>query len=377
MVGERGAQPIAEHRSHRCSARHQLLAAHDLEHLRARRARRVVAGEREVHEAAALQHIHHLVARGDGTERHVPTAQPLAAHDDVGLEGEVLVAEVATRAAVTGHHLVGDEQHVVLPAQVGDRAPVLVAGGEACAGRAGHRLGDEPGDGGGILLLEHLRHLLGVVPRHLRERQQQRLVALLTTGVAAHRHRARGHAVVAGMPADHLPPIGTPLCHLVRAGEADGRVGALAAAAGEEHVVEPVGEPVLDQFLDERQSRRSGPQRHHVAHRHRRRRSGCHLGATPADVAHDRARCAVEDALAGRRDEVAALAGDDGGERRSASRWRHERVAAEVVGWHVRGGHRMQYRSRRRGPTIAIESAACTCSGSTRPTTRVSTTTAT
>ena len=177
------------------------------------------------------------------------TTEALATHDDVGYEREVLVTEVEAGAAVAGHHFVGDEQDVVLAAGIGDHLPVLVAGGETRTRGTGEGLDDEAGDGGRVFLLDHLQHLLGVVPRHLRERQQQRLVALLASTVTGHSHRAGGHAVVAGVAAEHLPPAVAALGHLVGASQADGRVGALAAAAGEEHVVETLGQPVLHQFV--------------------------------------------------------------------------------------------------------------------------------
>ena len=61
--------------------------------------------------------------------------------------------------------------------------------------------------------------------------------------------------MVAGVAADDLPPVGAALAHLVGAGQAERRVGALAAAAGEEHVVEALGQPVLDQLVVQRQPR--------------------------------------------------------------------------------------------------------------------------
>ena len=49
---------------------------------------------------------------------------------------------------------------------------------------------------------------------------------------------AERHAVVAGMATDDLPPLGAALAELVAAGQAQRRVGALAAAAGEEDLRE-------------------------------------------------------------------------------------------------------------------------------------------
>ena len=116
MLGERVAQLPPSARADGRGPRDEALALDDVEHGDGRRARRVVAGEREEHEPAAGERRGDVVAGGHRAERHVAAAEALAADDDVGLEREVLVAEVQPGAAEAGHHLVGDEQDVVAPA---------------------------------------------------------------------------------------------------------------------------------------------------------------------------------------------------------------------------------------------------------------------
>ena len=57
--------------------------------------------------------------------------------------------EPAAGAAEAGHHLVGDEQHTVTPADIGDGRPVVVGrdgGGQRGADDGlGHERGDRPG----------------------------------------------------------------------------------------------------------------------------------------------------------------------------------------------------------------------------------------
>ena len=177
-----------------------------------------------------------VVGGRDHADRHVAAAEALAAVDDVGLDREVLVAPAGAGAAEPGHHLVGDEQDVVAPADLGDGAPVVVGRREAGAGGAGDRLEHEGGDRVGpsrsIVVLERR----GVVPRDVGEVEQHRLEALAAVGVAADGEGAERQAVVARVAADDLPPLRAAARQVVGAGEADRRVGRLAAAAREEDV---------------------------------------------------------------------------------------------------------------------------------------------
>jgi hypothetical protein len=66
----------------------------------------------------------------------------------------VIHAEPAAGPAEPGHHLVGDEQHAVAAADVGDRPPVPVGRLDRGQRRTNDRLGDERGDGAGPGRLE-------------------------------------------------------------------------------------------------------------------------------------------------------------------------------------------------------------------------------
>ena len=152
-----------------------------------------------------------LVGRRDHAHRHVAAAEALAAVDDVGREREVLVAPRRAGAPEPGHHLVGDQQDVVAPADVGDGAPVVVGGDEAAAGGAGDRLEQErrrscrrpPRS----ISASSAR---GVVPRHVREVGEDRLEAGPPVAVAADGEGAEREAVVARVAADDLPALRPP-----------------------------------------------------------------------------------------------------------------------------------------------------------------------
>ncbi len=192
-------------------------------------------------------------------------------------------------------------------------SPVVVAGREARAGRARDRLGDETGDRLGALALDDLDHGFGIIPRHLREGQQQRFEADLAGRVAGNGDGAKRHPVVARMPADDLPTVGSALTELVVASQPQRRVGALAAAAGEEHLGEARRQPPLDEAVAQQQALLAGPDGHGVgAVDHRRPSRVGDLGAAPADVADDRPTGTVEDSSAIGRVQPAALAADDG-----------------------------------------------------------------
>ena len=105
------------------------------------------------------------------------------------------------------------------------------------------------------------------------------------------------------------------------------RVGALAAAAREEHLREPVRQPALDEAIAQREASGCRPQRDDVgATVHRGVHGVGDLRATPPDVADDRAAGAIEDPAPIGREEVGAVAADD---RRPRGRVRDE---GEVVG---------------------------------------------
>ena len=100
------------------------------------------------------------VAGDHRAERGVAGGHALGAGDDVGLVAEALGAEHVAEPAEGADHLVGDQQHVVLVADLAD--PLEVAGRrrEAAAGVL-HRLEEDRRDGVGALELDRLRDPVG------------------------------------------------------------------------------------------------------------------------------------------------------------------------------------------------------------------------
>src|SRR6266545_5597338 len=83
------------------------------------------------------------LAGGHGqAERPVAGGGALGERKDVGPHAPVVAGEPAPGAAEAGHDLVGDQQHAVAAADVGDRRPVVVGRDGGAEGGAGDRLGD-------------------------------------------------------------------------------------------------------------------------------------------------------------------------------------------------------------------------------------------
>ena len=141
------------------------------------------------------------------------------------------------------------------------------------SGGAGDRLEQEPGDRRRALALDHRRQRVGVVPRDVGEVEQQRLVAPGAVAVAADGEGAERQPVVARVAADDLPPLRAAARQVVRPGQAQRRVGRLAAAAGEEHVAHAGGQPALDEHVVEALAVRGRPDRHDVGRRRPSRRA--------------------------------------------------------------------------------------------------------
>ena len=168
------------------------------------------------------------------------------------------------------------------------------------------------GDRRRVLPLDRLDHRVGVVPRHLREVEQQRFVAVAPAAVAAGGHRPERDAVVARVAADHLPALRPAVRDVVRAGEPQRRVGRLAAAAREEHVAHPVRQPPLDEHVVQPLAVRRRPDRYDVGAAVERVADG--VGddrAAVADVGDDRPAGGVEDPPAVVGEQPAAVAADD------------------------------------------------------------------
>lgn len=61
----------------------------------------------------------------DGTERSVAAGEAFASENDVGLDAPMIDGKIFAGATDAGHHFVGDEENVVLAANVGDAGQVF------------------------------------------------------------------------------------------------------------------------------------------------------------------------------------------------------------------------------------------------------------
>ena len=198
------------------------------------------------------------VGRDHRADGGVARGHALGAGDDVRLVAEAVGAEEVADPAERADHLVGDEQHVVLVADLAD--PLEVAGRrrEAAAGVL-HRLEEDGGDGVGALELDGLLDAVGgpaaerlevvavlgraveVGVRHLVGAGDERLEHLLRGRDAGDRQRALRGAVVGDRAADHLVLHRLAGELEVLLGELPRGLDGLAAAGGEEDAVEVAG----------------------------------------------------------------------------------------------------------------------------------------
>ena len=215
----------------------------------------VVGVGEAVGEAAGADGVVDRAARHGQPQRPVAGGGPLGQDQDVGPDRPVVAGEPAAGAAEPGHDLVGDEQHPVAAADLGDRRPVVVGGhgrrrAPAPATGSATNAATVPGRRGEDLLLERRRRsgprsrpggcrgrgsgtrTAGRVwparPSHGQVRAAQRLAAADVEGPP-------GVAVVAALAADHPPAVLAP-GQVVGAGHLEGRLDRLAAAR---HRVDP------------------------------------------------------------------------------------------------------------------------------------------
>ena len=120
--------------------------------------------------------------------------------------------------------------------------------------------------------------------------------------------------MITGVATDDLPAIGAALADLIVASQPKRRVGALAAATGEEDLGETLRQPTLDQTIVQEQALLGvGHIGTDVARLEHRRVGGIgDLGTAPADVADNGPAGTVENATTIGREEPAALSADDG-----------------------------------------------------------------
>ena len=194
---------------------------------------------------------------GDGlghdhaAEGHVAGVHALGEAEQVGGHVPVVGREPRTGATEAHHHLVEDQQDPVLVAELAHAGQVGVGRDEHAVG-AHHRLEDDRRDRSapsywidlGEVGQRPLALLLGgrraerrpveVRPHEVHDAGDRRL-APPPPRLTGERHRAGRGAVVAAVGGQHLVAAG------VGAGHADGVLGGLGAAVGEEHPVETLG----------------------------------------------------------------------------------------------------------------------------------------
>ena len=273
------------------------------------------------------------VATDDRAERRVAAGEPLGTGDDVGEVVVAFAAEHRAEAPERADHLVGHEQHAVAVADLAHPLEVALGGHEAAA-RVLHRLEEHRGDGVGTLEHDALLELVGegeherllvvgervataVGVRHVAGAGRQRFEGRAQRGNAGDRERARGGAVVRGAAGDHLVALSLADGAEVLADELPCRLDRLGTAGGEEHPVQVAGRERGERCRElDRRRVRVGPERE-VVERLRLHARGLGEIVTPvADLHGEEAGQAVEQSVAGRVPQRAALAARDDVHRR-------------------------------------------------------------
>ena len=101
---------------------------------------------------------------------HGARGDALGEGQDVGRDAEALGGEGMAEAAEAGDDLVEDQQDAVLVADLA-QALEIALGRRQHAGRAGHRLDDDRGDGRGVMQRHETLELVGQMARPIPARR--------------------------------------------------------------------------------------------------------------------------------------------------------------------------------------------------------------
>jgi hypothetical protein len=205
---------------------------------------------RPAHELVVDVVTHHDAAHRDGARRDA-----LGERDHVRHHAKALGSEGVAETAEPGDHLVEDQQDAMLVAQLAQPLEVALRRRQH-AGRTGHRLNDNGGDGGGIMQRHHALKLVGQVHapfgltlgvgllsavvgvRQVISARQQRAKPLAVGDHAAHRNAAEAHTMITALTADHAGARGFTARTVIGERHLQGGVAGFRAGVGEERIVQ-------------------------------------------------------------------------------------------------------------------------------------------
>ena len=205
---------------------------------------------RAAHEGVVDLRLHEHRAHRNGA-----VGDALRRGDDVGRDVEIVGAERRAEAAEGGDDLIEDQQDVVLGADRGEALQIAL-GRDQHAGRAGHRLDDDGGDGRGVVqrhetleIVGKLGAMLGLAAAEgvageivgvakMVDAGEQRAEHLAVVGDAADRGAAEIDAVIAALAADQARLRRVALRPVIGERDLERGLDRLRARVGEEHMVE-------------------------------------------------------------------------------------------------------------------------------------------
>ena len=266
-------------------------------------------------------------------DRLVAGAQALGDAENIGCHAVRLAGKQMPGAAHAAHHLVQDQQHAVLVADLADALEITLNRRHRAGCGADHRLRHKGHHGLGTkaedFRLQLIRHPLAVViaalalsPAHILiagrdmgDVDQQRRELGTAPFIAACRQRTEGVAVVALLAGDDMAALRLAALQVVLAGELDRGLGGLRPAGDEIDPVDVarcVGHQQVCQLFRRFRGEEAGMGKGQLADLLLHRLD--HIGVGMAQAGHCSAAGAVEIALAVRVDQIAAVTGNSGGQ---------------------------------------------------------------